>query len=449
MTTQPLAGEQPSPPDSGDAVVAGLRLLPLRLLQYFSLFFAGWIVARALGPEGRAAYALPTTLASSVFVVVNLTATEAAGRLLANRAAPIESIVRTLCALSLGLSVVGGVIFLMVARLLEGSVIANAASTVVLLSLATIPPAVVAQAAAGILLRTDRLATFVRINAIAAMVQAATVTALDIFVGLTPALATVGLVVYGVVVSAGLTLAVGKTLGARALRPAIDLSVLRPLLRVALQLHPGTLAMFLTLRVDLLVMAVLTSDRQVGLYSLAVTLGELALFAAVALSQAAVHHQTNEAEGVAARFTTRFVRQSWPIIAGCSVAISLAAWPVVRFVYGAEWEPLVPALLVLTWAVTALAVTGPLPVFLTRSIAPMKMAGAAGTALLANLILLVVLVPLLGATGAALASLGGYWLYAATLIHMMRRHHGIGVGAMLALPQPGDPVARILQRGRA
>jgi len=43
------------------AVVGGLRPFPLRIVQYASLFVAGLIVAKALGPKGRAAYALPTS----------------------------------------------------------------------------------------------------------------------------------------------------------------------------------------------------------------------------------------------------------------------------------------------------------------------------------------------------------------------------------------------------
>jgi len=436
------------PPDSGDAVVAGLRLLPLRLVQYASLFVAGWLVARALGPSGRAAYALPTTLASSVFVLVHLTVTEAGGRLLARQTASMESIVRALCTLSIALSAGASVVFLLFARLLEGAVISDAADTIVLLSLATIPPAVVAQMATGILLRSDRLATFVRISMMAAVAQAAIVAALDVAVGLTPELAVAALVVSGVIGATSLTIAVGRTLGARTLLPALDLDVLRPLLRVSLQLHAGTLAMFLTLRIDLLVMAVLTSDEEVGLYSLAVTLGELALFAAVALAQAATHHQTHESEASAATFTATFVRQSWPIIVGFSLMLSLAAWPGVRLLYGTEWGPAVPAVVVLTWSVAALAVTGPLTVFLTRSVAPLKMAGAAAVALVANVTLVVLLVPPLGATGAALASLGGYWLYAGTLMQIMHRHHGVGAREMLVRPRRGDPVFRIFARVR-
>ena len=102
------------------AVVGGLRLLPLRIVQYTSLFVAGLIVVKALGPEGRAAYALPTTLASSIFVVIHLTVSDAAGRLLARHTAPIEQIVRTLCTLSVALSAAGCVLFLVVARLLQG-----------------------------------------------------------------------------------------------------------------------------------------------------------------------------------------------------------------------------------------------------------------------------------------------------------------------------------------
>lgn len=97
-----------------------------------------------------------------------------------------------------------------------------------------------------------------RISTLGAIAQAVTVTAFEASSGLTPELAAIALVVSSAVTAVALTVAVGRTLGARALRPSIDLKVMRPLLRVAVQLHPGTLAVFLTMRVDLLFMAALT-----------------------------------------------------------------------------------------------------------------------------------------------------------------------------------------------
>ncbi len=449
VTPPKVASAEVTDPDPGTAVVHGLRLFPLRFLQYANLFVASLVVAKALGPEGRAAYALPTVLASSVIVVVHLTATEAAGRLMAHRTASMEHIVRTLYALSIGLSAAGGVLFLLSARLLEGAVIADATAAIVFISLGMIPPAIVTQMATGVLVRNDRLRALVRISALGAVVQAVGVIVLDLAFGLTPELAAVALVVSASVTAVGLTFVVGRTLGVQVLRPMIDRGVLRPLLRVAAQLHPGTLALFLTMRADLLLMATLTDDHEVGLYSLAVTLGELALFAAIGLSQAAMHHQTHETEQVAGTFTAAFVRQSWPIVAAFNLVLTLAAWPGVVLVYGAQWEPAVPALIILSWAVAAIAVTGPLPIYLMRSVRPLKLAGAAALALVANVTLVIALVPPLGATGAALASLGAYWLYAARLIQLMHRHHGVGIREMLARPQTGDPILAVIgRRGR-
>jgi len=88
----------------------------------------------------------------------------------------------------------------------------------------------------------------------------------------------------------------------------------------------------------------------------------------------------------------------------------------VHLVHGAEWDTAVPALIILSWGDAALAVTGPLPIYLTRSVPPFKLANAAVIALLANIVLVVMLVPPFGATGAALASFGAYWLYAGRLV---------------------------------
>src|SRR5947209_109114 len=103
MVGEPNAAEG----DIGDSLVRGSRLLALRVCQYVVLFVVGLVVARALGPSGRAQYALPLALATSVWVVVNLSLDGSTGALLARREGSLRDIARFLSAATLILGVLG------------------------------------------------------------------------------------------------------------------------------------------------------------------------------------------------------------------------------------------------------------------------------------------------------------------------------------------------------
>lgn len=411
-----------------------------------SLFVAGLVVARELGPEGRAIYAVTTALASAIFTVVHLSASDASGRLLARRDTTLEQSLRSLAFLGAAASLVGVLLFAIVAQLLQSSVLDGATNALLLACVWTIPAAIITQFAGGALLRIGRQSTFVWIQTFGAVTQMALAVGAALALGLTPELAAASLSISGAVTATLLLWRLGVASGGRALRPHFELFVLKPMLKFALRLHMGAVALALISRGDVLVMAGLTSDRQVGLYSLAVTLGELVLFAAVALAQAAMHHQTAEGEVDALRMTEGFVRQSWPIVVGLAMVLCVAASVGIGPVYGAEWRGAVPAIIVMTLGVTAIAVTGSLFNFLARTSEPRSLARPALAALAVKVVAIVLLVPPFGALGGALASFIGYWLYAALLVRMMRRHHGSRWGDLFGPPRQGDALMTFSRR---
>src|SRR5947209_8113517 len=78
------------------ALRSGGRLLAHRAAQYGLAFLAGIIITRELGPSGRAGYALPLALSSTVWIATHLSIEAAAQRLLGRREATLREVARLL-----------------------------------------------------------------------------------------------------------------------------------------------------------------------------------------------------------------------------------------------------------------------------------------------------------------------------------------------------------------
>lgn len=436
------------PPDEGGASVAatfgesawrparlgslplfeeGLRLLVLRLAQYVLLFVSGLILARTLGPTGRAHYALPLALAVCVQLLVSLSLEYSTGRMLARREATAVELAQLLTSANLVLGGAGIGASIIVGLLARGAWLGDASATAVIIAAGTIPFGLAQLASGGLLIRLGDLRAFGWTAAGAALLQLGLMASLSSFGRLTPELALAVTLAGYVAWSAGLTLALAHRIGRAALVPRLDARLVRRAVRQGLALHLSTIGLFLNFRVDLFLVAALLSAHKAGLYSLAVSLAEFVFLGAFTLAQSAMRVQTEESEEVAALYTLRFIRRGWLLAAVLAVLTSIAAYPFVLVVYGSEWTPSVAPLVVLTAAAVALTLEAPLRTFLVRVLRPGALWVPAATALVVNVGANLALIPIWGITGAALASLISYGCYGVLLLRLFRQATGLGL----------------------
>jgi O-antigen/teichoic acid export membrane protein len=388
------------------------------------LFLAGLVVARALGPAARAQYALPLTLVSAVWVVVHLSLDDVAGRMLGRGQATLPQLSRLLSAATIPVSVVGALASLGLGIAVRNESLAGASPLVIALATATVPAAVVYQMTGGLLLRIGRIRLFTWTLAAQAVVQLAGVAALQVGLGLTPALALLGLLGGYVVADAALVRGLARHVGWRGLLPGVPPGLPGRALRTASGLHPGTLCNYLNYRIDLLLVGTLVSARQAGLYSLSTALAELVLAGTTALNQAVIADQTALAPQEAVRATLAFVRRTLKLVLGAAALLCVGAYPFVLVVYGPAWAGSVPALMILTVAAIAPAIAGPFNVMLARLIRPATLSAAAASGLLVNVVANLLLIPRLGIAGAALASVASYWSWSIVLMVLFARATG-------------------------
>jgi O-antigen/teichoic acid export membrane protein len=221
-----------------------------------------------------------------------------------------------------------------------------------------------------------------------------------------------------------------------AVRPRLrdrDVRLARRAVGIGLRYHIGLVSLFLLFRVDILLLGGMTSAAAVGLYSLAVSVAELARVAAESVAQVAMPEQLGGEPAAAVDFTVRITRLAVPLSCG-SIGLLCAAAPfAVPLAYGAVFTGAVGPLLALAPGLWALCTTRTINTFLLRLDRPLLMSAMSITALLVNVGLNVALIPAFGIVGCALASSVAYGVLA-------------GMQVTWFLAATGTPLRRLLPR---
>jgi O-antigen/teichoic acid export membrane protein len=415
----------------------------LRAVQYGVLFLSALVVARELGPAGRAQYALPLALATVVLGICHLTLEGAAGRLLARKEASLHELVSLLSATTLLVSAVAVVVTTAVGYALAEPVLAGASHTTVLLAALVVPFMLASQVAGELLLRLGVLRRFAVVALASATLQLALVVVLAAASVLTPERAMlttlIGFAVAGVATAAILA----GVSGLSALRPRLASKLTRRVVSAALAFHPGTIALQLGARIDLLIVGGLTSARDAGLYSLSLTLADSVFLASYTLSQTALRTQTAAEEPEAARFTFDFTRQALYLSLAAAALASALAYPFITLVYGSEWRGSVIPFVILVTATIAITLEAPVRALLMRLTRPSALSLLACAGLIFNIAATIALIEALGIAGAALASMAAFWIYAFAILKLAARETGIPLKAIFGAPRGDDLVARV------
>lgn len=376
------------------------------------LFVTSIVVARELGPADRARYALPLAAAGVVWGLTHLSLDSAAGRLLARREVDLRVLCRTLTAGVVVLALIGTPIALGAGLLARDTVLAGADSTTVVLAAMTIPPLLAQQMLDGILLRLGSVQVCGWGGAAGAGVILAGATLLATLGRITPS-SVMALNLAGTLLSAiVLAVALGRREGWGSMHPVLDRGMFATLVRTGLALHPGTIALQLGTRIDLLIVGAFVSARDAGLYSLATTLAATAIAVSLTLSQLALRGQTDMDAEQGAQYTASFTTRVTGVAALMCTGACLVSYPLVLLAYGSAWTPAVPALVILTAGTLALAIESPLRTFVFRVGRPEVVSALAVGALVANVVITIATVQLLGIAGAAAASVVVFWAYA-------------------------------------
>lgn len=442
--------EPPSDPlGVTSALRGGSRLLALRSSQYAFFFVGGVIVARVLGPDLRAQYALALALGLVIWALVNLSLDTAAGRLLGRREATLVEVSRALATATLVLGLIGAAAAFAVGLAIRDALLSGASTTAVGLAALMVPSALSVQLLTGLLVRVGALRAYGWACAgCAALVLIADVV-LSLTGSLTPESSIGAIVGGGVLLAVVLAVALSRYTGLRGLVPGGPRHIVLLLLKAGAVLHPAWLVLFLNLRLDLFLVSALADTRAAGLYSLSATLAEIIFLASLTIMHSAAQTQTEAEPDVAARYTLEFLRQILVFVLLAAGLAALAAYPAIELIYGREWRGSILPFVVLSFGAVAFSLEAPVRTLLARLARPSAILMPAFVGTVLNLGLNVVLIPTAGITGAALASLISYWGYTLLLLRRFGQVTGLPPRSVFARPTRDDLVVRLMHAGAA
>jgi O-antigen/teichoic acid export membrane protein len=428
------------------SLASGGRLLAFRAVQFAFLFLLSLLVTRALGPEGRGQYALALNLATVVWVVSHFSVEHSIARMMARREASVTELSGLASFFALSLGLLGAAIALAIGLPARGSLLGDASAATVALAAATIPFTLIAQLATALLLRLGDLRPYGWTIAAGAGMQLALVVALEAGLGLSPALAMLAALATMAAVAVALAAALARRVGARALAPLPERWLVGAALRIGIRLQPASVALWLNLKVDLLLVGLLVSTDEAGLYSLSANLAEMVFLGVSTIALAALEAQTKAHDDLAVEYTVEFIGQNLWVAALLGTLAAALAYPFVVVLYGSAWQGSVLPFVLLMPAVVGLAVEGPARDLLIRIAPPLVVSAAAAAGLGANVVLNFLLIPSLGIAGASVASVASYWLAGGLMLFLLSRYGDVSMKSSLRKPHRDDVLPTLLRR---
>jgi O-antigen/teichoic acid export membrane protein len=425
----------------------GGRLLGFRAVQFSFLFLISLVATRALGPSGRGQYALALNLATMVWVLSHLSVEQSVGRMMARKEASVTELCHLSSLFVLALGLLGSAIMLGLGLPLRGALLGDASATTVVLAAATIPFTLLGQMATALLLRVGELRAYGWILAVGSIVQFALVAGLEIGTGLTPDLAMLGALATIALVAVSLTMVLARRVGFRALTPVTSWKLVRSALGVGLRLQPASVALWLNLKIDLLLVGLLATTHEAGLYSLSANLADIVFAGVSTIGLAALETQTRADPKAAVAYTVDFISQNLGIASALGLVAAIVSLPFIVIVYGSEWSASVLPFVLLMPAVVALAVEGPARDLLIRIGPPHVISAASAAGLGLNVALNFILIPRIGIVGASIASVLSYWAAGGAMLWLLSRYGDVPMRQALRLPRREDALPELLRRG--
>jgi O-antigen/teichoic acid export membrane protein len=414
---------------------------------------ASVVIARMLGPEGKGIYTLVFLLpalcislgslglgAANVFMLRRPEVSRAGG-------APLGALMANSVLAALAVTAIAAAIVTAAWNWIGPAALPGVTPLLAALGLASLPLALVCDYHLSLLVGSERL---VRYNGavLASNFLTLAAPALALLVGMRVPGAAAAKVLATAAAAALVTRSLFRTRNPATFAFAPDGRLLRRALSYGAREHVGNIAMFLSYRVDMFFVAAYGGARAVGIYSIAVMMGEVFLHLPNAVATVLFPRLAGRGREQGVREVARATRVVSALVGiGLLASIPLAA-PAIRAVFSSAFLPAAPAFLLLLPGVYALSVSKVLSRFFTGTLGqPLLNARAQGVALAINLPLNVWLIPRYGIGGAAIASSAAYLAHAAVTLALFARHAGLPWSE--ALVPRGEDLAWLGERTRA
>jgi O-antigen/teichoic acid export membrane protein len=209
---------------------------------------------------------------------------------------------------------------------------------------------------------------------------------------------------------------------------------LKKSLSYGLKGQPGQIIQFFNYRLDLILLALFWTNREVGIYATAVFLAELIWYIPAAVSTVLLPAvSASESEVRAKTISLKAIRHTvFLSLAAALVLAALAQW-LIAFLYGPAFTPAVRALQVLLFGVVMLSPAKLIVSHLAGVGKSQYVSYLALSGLGLTLLLDIILIPRYGMMGAAWASAAAYSCSGLLSLFWLKRHLNVGIVPSLIL----------------
>lgn len=391
-----------------------------RVVRYVIGFATSFVLARVLGPPGRGAYYL-VTLTPTTLVALAQLGLPSAVSFFAGRGRSGTSLLRVSLLLVVVLSSLLIVATLLGLPWLEETVLKAAPGELVRLALLSLPFQFLASFVGSALIGRQILRNY---NLILVAQSVLMLALIVLFVGILD-LGVLGAVVANVTTAGAAALAITVELR-RAIRDDPEEST-RPGVRIGelvgygAKSYPASVAGFFNYRADVFMLSAFLGDpAAIGLYSLAVSLAELAFFVPDSVSTVffprvagSDRRTADELAPLVSRFTV--------LLTGLAVIGLIPVAFAAVYLIIPDFAPSLPAFLIILPGILALSVSKILSSYVSGLGLPLRVALVSSSALGINLLANLILIPMYGFHGAAAASLISYTAHALMLLVITSR----------------------------
>lgn len=385
------------PPDFVSKVV---ETFTTRLVVIATGMLTTVAVARALGPAGRGLYAVAAAVGAIGVQLGNLGLHASNTYSVARDRNRLPELLGNSLVVGIGLgglaAAIAGIVFSVWTR------IAPVEGMLLVLALLSIPVGVAYLLLQNLLLGIQDVRGFNRIDLVTKLLGLALIgLALLARVATPESIFSIG--VGSVAVGLAWALAILWRGTGRSLRFSLD--TFTETLRYGVKAYLAALFMFAVLRIDLLMVKVMAGPEQAGLYSIAVAMADL-LYMVPTVVGTILFPRLSAVRDEVERW--RIAAQMRNVVAGLMLLLTataaLLAGPVTRVLFGAAFQPAVPAFLALLPGIWLISINVIYMNYLAASGMPLITVISPGVAALANALLNLVLMPRWGIVGASVAS---------------------------------------------
>lgn len=374
----------------------GVRLVALAVSLVTNI-----LVSRELGPAGRGEYTLLLTLAAVVSVTVGLSGDQG----VTERAASGDEARRS----AVDAAFWGAVLVGLVAGAVSAVAVAGGAFG---LDVGLWWACAALTMLVGCQLWYQRLLVIrghVMASAAVALVEAV------VFLLLTVLLVRTGEVsVASVSACFALALALGVALAGTILRPRLSAGWWTALLQVLMsgaRYHPGQMALNLMMRIDVLMLGLLSTRAEVGIYSVGLVLTAPLGVVGTAIASSLVSGQVASSEATRRRSTMSLLRVTWWVTSASGMVLFVVAPWLIRWLWGEPFSGAASVTWVILVGAVLLAAQRPIGTYLVAQGMSRAMNRRAARGLFVSVVACLALVPSWDAHGAAAAAVLGYLAY--------------------------------------